>query len=303
MSLRNFDLNLLITFEALVSECHVSRAAQKVFLSQSAMSHALNRLREQIADPILVRTDKGLQPTPRALAMLPEVRSALRLIERTIQPVNPFDPTSSDRVFQIACTDYFEAVVLPSLMEHWQQTAPNLKFEIHMIEQDASMAQLEKRQVDVVVGLDEQQNVASHLIQEPWFSEKIVCLASAQSPYDSALNLQEYVAAQHVVFSDISQDSRSAIDDWLNQQGLSRTYIARTVNYMAAARIVAKTQAIMSLPYQMALLFKSMLPLKIIAPPADMPAQSMTLISHPLFSNEAENQWLKQQLHQAITYL
>lgn len=84
MNLRQFDLNLLLIFEALISECHVSRAADKVFLSQSAMSHALNRLREQLGDPILVRTEHGLQPTPRALAMVPKVRNALQLLQQSL---------------------------------------------------------------------------------------------------------------------------------------------------------------------------------------------------------------------------
>ena len=95
--LRQFDLNLLIIFEALISECHVSRAAEKVFLSQSAMSHALNRLRQYLNDPLLVRTENGLQPTPRALEMLPEIRKALQLIERTLEPTELFVASTSQR--------------------------------------------------------------------------------------------------------------------------------------------------------------------------------------------------------------
>ncbi|WP_315979882.1 LysR family transcriptional regulator [Aliamphritea spongicola] len=123
-ALRQFDLNLLIIFEALISECHVSRAAEKVFLSQSAMSHALNRLREYCDDPLLVRTANGLQATPRALEMLPEVRRALQLIDRTLAKPEPFDAERSNRVFTIACTDYFEAVIFPGLFAQLQQTAP-----------------------------------------------------------------------------------------------------------------------------------------------------------------------------------
>ncbi|WP_297004194.1 LysR family transcriptional regulator, partial [Thalassolituus sp. UBA6592] len=91
MSLNHFDLNLLRVFEALVSEAHVTRAAEKLFLSQSATSHALNRLREQLGDPVLVRSGNGLQPTLRAAAMLPEVREILKRLEHTLTPPEAFD--------------------------------------------------------------------------------------------------------------------------------------------------------------------------------------------------------------------
>ena len=114
--LRQFDLNLLLIFEALITESHVSRAAEKVFLSQSAMSHALNRLRDQLDDPLLVRTEGGLKPTPRALSMLPQVRQALQLIEHSLTPPQPFAAATSDRTFSGSLDDvrlWAAAVVVP----------------------------------------------------------------------------------------------------------------------------------------------------------------------------------------------
>jgi DNA-binding transcriptional LysR family regulator len=303
-SLHNFDLNLLITFEALISECHVSRAAQKVFLSQSATSHALSRLRERLNDPLLVRTQKGLQPTQKALAMLPQVRSALELIERTIQPELDFNPANSNRTFHIACTDYFEAVILPNFVHYIQQVAPEIKIEVQMIAADGSKDQLEQRKADIVIGLDAMQTLPSHLISEHWLTEDVVCLCSRNHPsYGDSLTLKEYESASHVVFSDVTSDTSHPIDEWLTikgKKGAARQHIARTMNYTAAASIVTKTDSIMTLPRHMGLMFMDMLPVKLLQPPKNIPNIQMNMVTHPLFDTDPGIVWLKQVLKDVV---
>ena len=298
MNLRQFDLNLLIIFEALVSECHVSRAADKVFLSQSAMSHALNRLREQLGDPILVRTEQGLQPTPRALAMAPQVRSALQLLQQSITPTAQFDAANAKRTFTIASTDYFEAVIFPELLSHLLSIAPNIKIEIEMIAEDASQTRLGNGEVDLVVGMDAEQALPSHLISEHWLNESQVCLVANDHPsVKSSLSLKQYLKLSHVVFWDVSQVSANSVDTWLEQQNLSRHHMARTVNYMAAARIVEKTNAIMTLPLHMAQLFSQMMKVRIVKPPKGIPAINMTMVHHPLYSEDPAVNWLAKHIH------
>ncbi|MEH6576817.1 MAG: LysR family transcriptional regulator [Amphritea sp.] len=297
--LRQFDLNLLIIFEALLTECHVSRAAEKVFLSQSAMSHALNRLREQLDDPLLVRTEHGLQPTPRAEAMLPEVRKALQLVERTLSPAEPFQAESSERRFTIACTDYFEVVVFPLLISHLQQVAPGISIEIEIIAEDTVRHRLENREVDLIVGMDTSHTLPRHLVCEPWIAEQLVCLAGiSNNQVKDNLSLQQYIKLPHVVFFDLTGETSSAIDTWLAAQQLHRQSISRTVNYMAGARIVAMTDAIITLPLHMARLYTQMLPVRLVTPPEGIPSTEMTTIHHPLFSNDQALLWLKEQVNQ-----
>ena len=295
--LRQFDLTLLIIFEALISECHVSRAAEKVFLSQSAMSHALNRLRQYLNDPLLVRTENGLQPTPRALEMLPEIRKALQLIERTLEPSELFIASTSHRTFSIASTDYFESVIFPDLVGHLQVIAPHVRLQIEMISEDASSSKLENRHVDLVVGMDASKKIPSHLIAEHWITEQLVCLAGiANKEVGKNLSIQQYINLPHAVFSDLTGDNSSSIDNWLSTQQLSRQSIVRTVNYMAAARIVAQTSAIITLPSHMAKLFSQMLAVRVVEPPKGMPSIEMTTVHHPLFSNDPGLVWLKEQI-------
>lgn len=301
MNLRQFDLNLLIIFEALISEKHVSRAADKVFLSQSAMSHALNRLREHLNDPILVRTESGLQPTPRALAMAPMVRNALQLLQQSLVANEAFDAAQSNRTFTIACTDYFEAVIFPELLSFLLSKAPNIKVEIEMITEDASHSRLASGEVDLVMGLDAQQPLPNHLVATPWLKEPQVCLVASQHPHvKDSLTLKQYLKLSHVVFMDVSQDMKphqlDLVDAWLASKNCKRDHMARTVNYMAAARIVEKTHAVMTLPLHMAQLFSQMLNVRIVKPPKGIPSLHMTMVHHPLYSEESGVNWLAKHI-------
>ncbi|BBB26729.1 LysR family transcriptional regulator [Amphritea japonica] len=298
-SLRQFDLNLLLLLEALLTECHVSRAAERMFLSQSAMSHALNRLRQQLDDPLLVRTGNGLKPTPRAEAILPDIRQAIGIIERSLKPLEPFDHADSRHCFTIACTDYFEAVTLPPLMQRLQQIAPGIRIEIEMISESGTTTRLETREIDLIVGLDSHQPVDPLLISRRWQQEPLACLAAIQNKQvKDAVSVIEYCQLKHVLFTDLAGVSSNQIDHWLESQQLKRRDIARTVNYMAGARIVAATDAIMTLPREMARLFTEMLPVRLIDPPKGVPQIEMITLHHPLYSNDPGLQWLLQQLHQ-----
>ncbi|WP_417227281.1 LysR family transcriptional regulator [Amphritea sp.] len=297
--LRQFDLNLLLLLEALLTECHVSRAAQRMCLSQSAMSHALNRLRQQLDDPLLVRASNGLKLTPRAKSMLPDIRQAIRMIEHSLNPPEPFDPARSERCFTIASTDYFEAITLPPLMQELQQSAPGIRIQIDVIAQDGNLKQLENRQIDLIAGLDNRQQIDPQLIRRQWHNEPYACLVAEQNTLvGQQLSLQQYCQLKHVLFSDLAGVTSDQIDHWLVAQQHQRNPIARTVNYMAGARVVAFTDAIMTLPRQMALLFAQMLPVRLISPPKGMPQIEMITLHHPLYANDPGLQWLLQKLHQ-----
>ncbi|XQU08465.1 LysR family transcriptional regulator [Halomonas sp. LY9] len=166
-SLRHFDLNLLLVFEMLMRERHVTRAAEKLHLSQPALSHALKRLRDALDDPLLVRTEHGLQPTPRALQLLPIVQQALAALQAGLTPPATFDPATSTRRFTLATTDYFEEVMYPAFLSQLLGYAPGISFSIELITPEVLSEALEQRQVDMVVGLDSQSSLPSGVVQTP----------------------------------------------------------------------------------------------------------------------------------------
>ncbi|MDN7131221.1 LysR family transcriptional regulator [Halomonas sp. MC140] len=296
-SFRHFDLNLLLVFETLMRERHVTRAAEALYLSQPALSHALKRLRESLGDPLLVRTENGMQPTPRALALLPVVQQALALLREGLAPPAIFSPAESTRRFTLATTDYFEEVMYPPFLSQLLAYAPGISFSIELITPDVLSEGLEQRHVDMVVGLDSQSALPSGVIQTPWMDEELVCLVATHNKrIGETLGIVQFARERHVELTDISGLRPSNIDSCLVQHGLTRHVISKNLNYIAAARVVALTEAIMTLPRQMAERFADMLPVRIVEPPQELPALKMTLIQHGLYASDPGITWLYQQL-------
>ncbi len=274
-------------------ERHVTRAAERLFLSQPALSHALKRLRESLDDPLFIRTENGMQPTPRALALQPVVQQALALLREGLAPPPMFSPANSTRRFTLATTDYFEEVMYPPFLSQLLAYAPGISFSIELITPDVLSEGLEQRHVDMVVGLDSQSALPSGVVQTPWMNEGLVCLvASHNERVGDALDLAQFAREPHVELADISGLLPSNIDSCLVQHGLTRRVISKNLNYIAAARVVALTEAIMTLPRQMAERFVTMLSVRLVEPPKELPALKMTLIQHGLYANEPANAWL-----------
>ncbi len=132
--LHKFDLNLLVAFDLLMDEKNVSRAAERMFVTQSAMSHTLQRLRQQLDDPLLVKTPAGMKPTDRALSLVKPVKAVLRDVKRLIRAPEEFDPSRSRRRFVIAATDYMDLLVLPPLVERMALAAPGIDIHVKRTE-------------------------------------------------------------------------------------------------------------------------------------------------------------------------
>ncbi len=278
-------------------ERHVTRAAERLYLSQPALSHSLKRLRESLDDPLFIRTEKGMQPTPRAQALQPVVQQALALLREGLAPPALFSPANSTRRFTLATTDYFEEVMYPTFLSQLLAYAPGISFSIELITQEVLSEGLEQRQADMVVGLDSQSVLPSGVIQTPWMDEELVCLAASHNErVGESLDIAQFAREPHVELADISGLLPSNIDSCLAQHGLTRRVISKNLNYIAAARVVALTEAIMTLPRQMAERFVTMLPVRLVEPPKELPSLKMTLIQHGLYANDPANVWLYQVL-------
>ena len=201
--LRNFDLNLLVAFDLLMQEQNVSRAAERMFVGQSAMSHTLQRLRQQLDDPLLVKTSTGMKPTDRALALIDPVRIVLRDVERLLRAPEDFDPDKSQRRFVIAATDYMEVLVLPALVELITRQAPNVVIHFKRTELPFPESELEHNELDVVLGFEAILKPAGYLISEKLFDDRVTCLVSRSHPANEGvrLTLDEYLSMRHMLIS------------------------------------------------------------------------------------------------------
>lgn len=154
MNILNFDLNLLRTFDAMMAERNVTRAAQRVFLSQPATSHALARLRKQIGDPLFMRMGREMVPTAKAMALAPAVRNMLEQLETVLDEV-PFDPQNSNAAFRIGLVDVMEYMLAPMFAQLIREDAPHIRFAIQGYDSSTYQAQLGAGIIDIAVGLPE----------------------------------------------------------------------------------------------------------------------------------------------------
>lgn len=248
MKLHQLDLNLLLAFDALMTCRHVTRAAEQLYISQPAMSHALNRLREQFADPLLVKTPQGMQPTARALKLHAGVQQALHLLEQQLGEMEEFEPQRSDRRFVISTTDYVECVLIPPLIRRLKEIAPQIQIEIAILRDQLPEAELATGEIDLVLGFDEYMDVPRYLCRETWLQEPLAGLVQQQNDQvGEQLDLTKLIALPHVFHSPLGT-RESMVDRYLTSHGLQRRISANSQSYLSAAAIVSQTDHLLVLP-------------------------------------------------------
>jgi DNA-binding transcriptional LysR family regulator len=295
-NLRNFDLNLLLAFDVLMQERNVTRAAERMFITQSAMSHTLHRLRQQLDDPLLVKTPNGMQPTDRALTLVEPMQSLLREMERLLQPPQAFNPISSQRRFTLAATDYMEFLLLPTFARLIEQSAPHVDIHIKRTESAFPLAQLENGSLDVVLGFSSALATPAHLCTEYLFLDKMACVVRQNHPsIQIPPSLDAYLSADHMLISRTGSQV-GVIDEKLAESGLERRIKLIVPHFLSAPLIVAQTDMILSLPFRLAAAFKQMVELRILPVPLDLPNYDLVMIWHPLREKDPAHCWLRQQI-------
>jgi DNA-binding transcriptional LysR family regulator len=213
----SFDLNLLRVFDAIMEERSVLRASQKVFLSQSAVSHSLARLRELLDDELFVRTTTGMQPTARAIAMAPLVRDALRSLESAIDSP-AFEPATSSRRFTIAANDFTAMVIAPDLLRILKAEAPSVDLAIKPVTRIDLAEQLDLGRIDLALGTF--AGLPDRFRSQPLFEFDDVLIASKALKL-GALTLDALARLPIVVVS-FGGEQEGAINGFLSERGLAR---------------------------------------------------------------------------------
>ncbi|WP_157217081.1 LysR family transcriptional regulator [Flavisphingomonas formosensis] len=174
----DLDLNLLRIFDTLMEQRNATRAAERLSLTQSAISHALGRLRRQLDDPLFVRSPHGLQPTARAIEIAGGVREGLVRLQNALAP-SLFDPAHAVRRFTLSAGTYFCSLLVPPLVERLRTTAPGISLRVFPISDDL-VAALDGNAIDIALGAF--SNMPGRLIVEPLFEEEMVWIAARSSP-------------------------------------------------------------------------------------------------------------------------
>ena len=258
IDLSRADLNLLFLFEVVLDERHVGRAAERLNLSPSAVSHGLGRLRRLLNDPLFLRTPKGVVPTARATELAAPIADILARVRNVVAIAEPFDPATSTRRFTIGAPDGVSAVVLPPLLAGLQRLAPHIDISVRQLLPPQGTAtfgrawqpaldELETRTIDIaIVPLSE---IPARFAEQILYEEEFVIASRADHPYAKAPTLDRFCEMRHLLVS-LTGDAHGFVDDALAKRGLARRIALTVPNFMMALAIIAETDLIAALPKQ-----------------------------------------------------
>ena len=298
MNLSRIDLNLFVVFEAIFTSGGITPAAAKLNLSQSAVSHALARLRSLFDDPLFERSSKGMVPTARARALIGDIRLALQGMEGTLQRSARFDAGTAQRTFTLALGDPIDSLLLPALVEQVERLAPNIEIATGYSNRQRIENALREGSLDAAV--DVLMPMPDDIGHEPVFSDPMVVLARRGHPLvRQGIDLATYLGQEHIQVS--SRRLGTGIADMaLRRLGLRRRVRVRCQHYAAACRIVSRSDMLATMPLHFASIFNDSFQNQLLPPPFDVPACEWFLYAEKGAVNDGGRVWFRKRVLAAI---
>lgn len=292
MDLRKIDLNLLVVFNHLIQERSVSAAADRLGLTQPAVSNALRRLRLLLNDELFLRTSRGMDPTPYALELAEPIAGALDAIQSSLTRQTVFDPATSVRKFTLCMTDLGEIELLPRLMDLLEEIAPGVTLSTVRRNPENLRDEMEAGHVDLAIGLLPQ--LKSGYFQQRLFMQNYVCLFRQGHVLDKKrISEKEFYAADHVVVVSAGTGHAKA-DDIIENRSHVRRVRLLVPHFVAVGPILSRTDMIATVPERYAKHCLKPFGLTYVPHPVALPQIDINLFWHAKFHKEAGNQWLRQ---------
>ncbi|MDH4983255.1 LysR family transcriptional regulator [Hyphomicrobium sp. D-2] len=296
INLARVDLNLLVALDALLAERSVTKAAARIGIGQSAMSHNLARLRDLFGDELLTRGPKGMQPTPRALALADPVRIALAQIETLVSRDETFNPATAERVFRIGLPDSVEVLVGPALLTYVCAHAPGIRFRFYAAEGQGLLDHLDADRLDLGIGVGAFAGGQAHHKRRVLATDSYLVLFNAQKiDIEPPISLEDYVRLPHVLTS-LRLGERGVVDEVLEQMGLKRHVALVTPRFVAVPFLVAGSPVLTTMHARLAIYFADQLGLSLSPPPIELPKLTTSLLWHASYDRDPAHAWLRETI-------
>ena len=290
------DLNLLPVLLALAEHRSVSATARHLAMSQPAVSSALARLRASLGDALFVRTARGMEPTPRALALLAPTRAALGIVEQEILPVQGFDPATSERKITLALSDIGEMVFLPKVLQQLQAQAPGMTVRSVTLPVTQLERGLELGELDLAVGYFPDLK-GNNFFQQRLFAHGFTCLLRAAHPIKSAkLTAKQFMSLGHAVVNAEGR-SQEVFERYLQQHGIRRHVVLNTPHFMSLPAIVSQSDLVATVPLAVGVWFSSTARIRMAKPPFPVPRFDLKQHWHRRFNNDPQSKWLRSLIY------
>lgn len=296
MNLSGLDLNLLVAFDALLSERSVTRAAQRVGLSQPGMSNALGRLRRLLNDPLLVRQGATLVPTARAEALVAPVHEALELIRGALDAPLRFDPATDRRSFRLSCSDYSVLMLIGPLVRALAAEAPAVVVEVVPRLADAPRA-LANGDVDLVIEPPEIMGDADLESLRLWDDHWACCVWEGNTHVGKRMTLERYTALGHLIYSMGGAGQPVALPDLhFGRLGIPRRIEVSVESFLLAPFLLQGTDLVTLIPKRAEAFLRRIGDIRVLESPIDLPGLVETLWWHSRSTTDPAHAWLRTRI-------
>lgn len=295
--MRNIDLNLLVIFDAIMREGSMTRAANRLSMTQPAVSNAVARMRIAWNDPVFVRQGRGINPSPFARSMWDRARPHLDDLREMANPAH-FDAASAQRIFRIGTSDATLGLLWLQLRQYAEHSAPGINFHAVPLTNPDSMAQLVDAEIDVAIDRPLQQP-GSLVRSEALFDSHFVCAMRPDHPLAAEdISLQTFAGADHLLVS-LTGDATGFVDELLQPHGLQRR-VAMTINHFSLVpKLLTSSNLISVVPYGTVAEAACRGELWVTRPPIDIPPITISLLWHKRSDKDAGQRWLRERIRSA----
>ena len=285
------DLNLLVTLEALLAEQNVTKAANRLHLSQPAVSAQLSRLRDLFDDPLLIPAQRGMTPTAKALELLDPLRHALDQVRAALAEHRHFDPGNAKLTLAIACTDYLQAVVARPLAVALRKEAPGVRIALRHLDPLQLEAQMVRGDVDLALMTPE--HGPGSLRARRLFDERYVLIGRKRHPgLRRGLTVEEFARLDHVIVSLRGGDFTTPVDDGLAALGYQRNVVLSAASFLIVPEIVSHSNFVALVPERLVRDRRD--ELKIVECPFPVPGFTVSMLWHERNHGHSGQRWVRE---------
>lgn len=291
MHIKDLDLNLLIVMDSMLRERNVSKAAERIGLSQSAMSHALNRLRDYFDDPLFIKAGQSMGPTPKALALQSAVIDVMGTVRQRILSEAHFDPATAQKEFTFCVTDMGELVFMPALLKIIRRLAPHCTIRTMQVPAEQIEGLLAAGEADLAIGT--YRTAPEGLYKQRLFMHGFTTLVHVESKVKKRISLSEFEKTPQIVVT-LSGRSITPFDNVLEEKGIKRRIVMRTPHFLVVPLMIEQQpDLIATIPNELGNAFARFGVVRAVEPPLELPSYAISQHWHPLFHHEPSLIWLR----------
>jgi DNA-binding transcriptional LysR family regulator len=301
MNLYEEDLNLLVIFEAILETRSVSKASERLNMSQPSMSNALARLRKAFDDPMFIRVKNSMEPTPHALTIAEPVKQALALARSDIFRRQSFDAAKATQTFTLCMTDIAEAAYLPALINAMRRLAPRARLRTISPIAERLEEGLESGAVDLAIGYFPDIKDAGVFQQRLLRNSGFVCIINDQNPHlqDGKLTTECFTKALHAAIRTEGR-SQEIIDIEMARLGIERQVFLTVPHFLGLLSIIPRTELMAIIPVDLAATFSRQEGIQVHPLPFESPSVAVTQVWHKRYDKDAANKWIRSMVKDAL---